>query len=127
MIDEFVERFMANKAHIEAKFKKAFPSTYTDLVKTVVEAISNNQLDSKRIHVIDDGDYKGTLVFVIAATGHEPNDYWYVKISYGSCSTCDTLKDIRGYSNGNPTNAQVKDYMMLALHVVQGLKKMGAD
>lgn len=50
-----------------------------------------------------------------------------MKVGYGSCSGCDTLEAIRDYSSEKPTPEQVKDYMALALHIVQGLKKMGDD
>ena len=66
-------------------------------------------------------------MFVIAARGYQPSDYWYVKISYGSCSGCDTLEAIRAYSDDPPTPEQIDDYLTLALHIVQGLKKMGDD
>jgi hypothetical protein len=66
-------------------------------------------------------------VYVIAATGYQPSDYWYVKISYGSCAVCDTLERIRDYSVGKPTAKQACDYMTLALHIVEGLKKMVDD
>lgn len=61
---------------------------------------------------------------MIAEKGYQPNDYYFVKVGYGSCSGCDTLEGIRNYEDGNPTEEQVKDYMTLALHVVQGLKRM---
>lgn len=57
----------------------------------------------ERIHQIDDGDYQGTLIFVIGAGGYQPSRYWYVKVGYGSCSGCDTLQAIRGYEDDAPT------------------------
>jgi hypothetical protein len=32
---------------------------------------------------------------------------------------------IRSYSDGPPQDEQVRDYMTLALHIVQGLREMG--
>jgi hypothetical protein len=86
--------------------------------------------DPTRIHQIDDGDYQGTLLFVIAASGYQPSDYWYVKVGYGSCSGCDTLQAIDGYggySDEAPSKDQVDDYMTLALHIIQGLKSMQGE
>ena len=80
--------------------------------------------DLERIHRIDDGDYQGTLVFVIGGKGYQLSTYWYVKVSYGSCSGCDTLEAIREYGGDLPKPQQVEDYMKLALHIVQGLNKM---
>ena len=75
-----------------------------------------------------DGSYSGTLVYVIGEGGYEPSDYWYVKISYGSCSGCDTLQRILDdLWDEEAKEQQTQDYMTLALHVVQGLKKMGDD
>lgn len=130
MISDLVKKFMSSKPVLEDKFRQAHPEDYKAIVKSVIEVISSDdccQPDPGRIHLIDDGDHQGTLIFVIGATGYQPSDYWYVKVGYGSCSACDTLERIRDYSDVAPTEEQVKQYMMLALHVVQGLKKMGED
>lgn len=131
MIKEFVDRFMAKKSELKAVFSAGHPDNYEQVVKSVISVISNsdacNQPDPERIHSIDDGHYQGTLVFVIAETGYQPSTYWYVKVDYGSCSGCDTLQAISGYSSKPPTPEQVKDYMTLALHIVQGIKRMGDD
>lgn len=129
MIKEFVDTFEVNKDRLRLVFAEKPPMDYKTLVKAVVEVLTDpnvyESIDPSRIHQIDDGDYQGTLVFVIAATGYQPSDYWYVKITYGSCSGCDTLQAIRGYSDETLTEGQLNDYMSLALHIVQGLKKMG--
>jgi hypothetical protein len=128
MIAEFVELFMAGKPKLEAIFSEKHPDDYREIVKAVATVLNNgaeyDAIDPERIHEIDDGEYQGTLLYVIAATGYQPSDYWYVKVGYGSCSGCDTLKGIREYSDDKPTTEQVSDYMTLALHIVQGLKKM---
>lgn len=130
MIQEFVNRYMERKDLLAATFAK-HPDSYSEIVKNVISVITDNEAysgfnpDPKRIHLIDDGDYQGTLVFVIGAKGYQPSDYWYVKVGYGSCSVCDTLQSISDYSDDPPTDRQLKDYMTLALHIVQGLKKMG--
>jgi hypothetical protein len=131
MIQGFVNRFLSDdgQAQLRAAFAK-HPEDYTAIVKAVVQVVSVEDYDDpdpERIHRIDDGDYQGTLVFVIAAKGYQPSDYWYVKVGYGSCSGCDTLQSISNYSDAPPTEEQVKEYMTLALHVVQGMKKMGED
>src|SRR5581483_5779174 len=100
---------------------------YDRIVQIVIEAIGGDgygEPDPSRIHTIDDGDYQGTLLFVIAANGYQPYDYWYTKVSYGSCSGCDTLEAVRSYSDDTPTAEQVNDYWTLALHIVQGLVAM---
>jgi hypothetical protein len=131
MIQEFVDKFMEGKVQIEDAFKEKAPESYKEIVEKVISLLHDDDaydsVDPERIHEIDDGDYQGTLLYVIAASGYQPDDYWYVKVGYGSCSGCDTLESISGYSDEKPTDDQVKDYMTLALHIVQGLKKMGED
>lgn len=134
MIKSIVQRWEENKTAIENEFRKSHPENYIDIVRIVVSNITGDDdyygdnLDPDRIHVIDDGDYQGTLVYVIAEKGYQPDTYWYVKVSYGSCSGCDTLQAIQGYDYDElPTDEQVKDYMTLALHIVQGIKRMGDD
>lgn len=133
MIEAFINAWEARKHEVQAKFEAKHPDDYKEVVRNVIEILGNGDRysdyspDPSRIHQIDDGDYQGTLVFVIAAYGHQPADYWYCRISYGSCSGCDTLEQIRCYDDGKPIEYQVKQYMTLALHVVQRLKKMDGD
>lgn len=131
MIKEFIERFEAGKGALREDLEKAHPENYKELVTKVVRIIGDGsdyrQPDPDRIHEIDDGDYQGTLVYVIGASGYQPETYWYVKVGYGSCSGCDTLQAIEGYSCEPPDEDQVNQYMTLATHILQGLKRMGDD
>lgn len=129
MIAEFIPQWDARKSQVEAGFKAAHPMDYVDIVRAVVSILSDGYQapDPDRIHEINDGDYQGTLVFVIASKGYQPSNYWVVKVSYGSCSGCDTLQAIRGYSEDSPNDDQVADYMVLALHILQGLKNIDAE
>lgn len=129
MIQTFVDKFIDNRPVVEAVFAEKHVHNYIDIVKTVVNVLHDpdeyNSIDPDRIEVIDHGDYQGTLLFVIGASGYQPDDYWAVKVYYGSCSGCDTLQAIHEYSDDKPTPEQVQDYYTLALHVVQGLTKIG--
>jgi hypothetical protein len=131
MIQTFIDRFEARKEEIRATFTLKQPTSYEEIVKAVVRVLADDgeyeTPDPERIHSIDDGDYQGTLVFVIAGSGCQPSAYWYVKVSYGSCSGCDTLEAIHSWNDEPPTKEQLDDYMTLALHIVQGIKKMGDD
>ena len=132
MIEKFTKAWFANLAPMREKFAAQHPDSYKDVVRAVVEMLwssseAYDRPDPKRIHEIDDGDYQGTLVYVIGNDGYQPDRYWYVKVAYGSCSGCDTLQGIRDYGDGAPTAEQVNDYMTLALHIVQGLREMGDD
>lgn len=131
MIQEFVDRFMTVTPELKEKIAKAPPGDYMSVVKYVAEALAMPEeyrgIDPERIHEINDGDYQGTLVYVIGASGYQPSRYWYVKVSYGSCSGCDTLEAIRNYSDEPLTEDQINEYWTLMLHVVQGLKEMGDE
>lgn len=127
MITTFVDRFMANKPQLEGAFAKKHPESYKELVGEVVKLITSgdyDDIDPERIHEIDDGEYQGTLLYVIAAKGYQPSEYWTVKVGYGSCSGCDTLQSIHSYSDDPPTKEQIEEYMTLALHIVQEIKEL---
>jgi hypothetical protein len=133
MIKDFVDRFMQNKDVLRAKFEADFPHEYKDIVKAVVEIITakeytTHDIDPERIHEIDDGDYQGTLVYVVAEKGYQPSNYYYVRVDYGSCSGCDTLQSIESTHEFSADKKQsIDDLITLALHIVQGLKKMGDE
>ena len=139
MIEEFTKRWFSHNHMVREAFEKQLPEHYTDIVKAVVVMLHDEDvygsISPDRIHKIDDGDYQGTLVYVIGAGGYQPSDYWYVKVSYGSCSACDSLEAaIQGeYGQKSEEEKQawkkqaIDKLMMLALHIVQGLKKMGDD
>ena len=131
MIQKFVDAFMAKREDLRVEFARAHVGSYKDLVHMVVKTVTDSEeydsIDPERIHEIDDGGYQGTLVYVIACKGYQPSTYWYVRVYYGSCSGCDTLQSIQGYTDEPPTPEQVNDYLTLALHIVQGLKQMDGD
>jgi hypothetical protein len=133
MIKKAVENWETNKDKIREYFVKQHPSNYFDIVKNVVYNITDSEgydfkLDSENIHEIDDGDYQGTLLYIIPAKEYQPSNYWSVKVYYGSCSGCDTLQAIKGETfweeDKPPTENQIEQYMTLSLHIVQGLKEV---
>lgn len=128
MITKFVGAYMGGKEELRRIFSEKHPEEYKDIVRAVVEVISEAVLgdcpDPERIVEINHGGHQGVLVYVIGETGGYPTTYWYITIQYGSCSGCDALMKIRGYDEGKPTQEQVEDYMTLALHVVQSIKVM---
>lgn len=121
MIKNFVDAWNANKEAIRATWLKECPCDYESLVKGVVSFMPD--MDPERVHEIDDGDYQGTLVYIIAAQGYQPSTYWCVKVSYGSCSGCDTLQDLQT----QPLNDRIDGMLTLGLHIVQGLRSMFHD
>ncbi len=127
MIARFVAVWDAHKEEVAAGFAAKEPSSYKDVVTAVVRLLHDHteddygeQPDPERIVEIDHGDYQGTLLYVIGATGYQPSTYWAVSVGYGSCSGCDTLCGIIDSADDD----KVPQYVTLALHVVQGLKKI---
>lgn len=139
MIEAFTKRWFERNHMVREEFEKALPQDYTDIVKAVVTMLHDEDergsIDPMRIHEINDGAYQGTLVYVIGAAGYQPSTYWYVKVYYGSCSGCDTLQAIlEGHWRCDTDEKKrawktdvIDQLMTLALHIVQGLKKMGDD
>ena len=72
MEKSLVKRYFENKGQVLKTFTEKHPEDYAEIVEAVVKAISGDDVghfglpDPERIHQIDDGDYQGTLVFVIA-------------------------------------------------------------
>ena len=105
---------------------------YDYLVKLVVEYILNpsienswGQFDSDNITVIDNGDYQGTILFMIPRNTYQPSEYDYLLtyVNYGSCSGCDTLLSIQVWDDGLPTESQVQDFMTLCKDLVCNIVK----
>lgn len=130
MIKEIIEKWDKHKGNLEQWFKTTHPKDYKEIVEKLFELVINNfknDWDNFRVSditVIDDGDYQGTQIFFIPKDVYQPgvNDYVFTDTSYGSCSGCDTLQGIQEISEDPPSEEQVKDYMTLALHLVQKLK-----
>ena len=105
---------------------------YDHLVKLVVKYILNpsikvdwKKFDADQITVIDNGDYQGTLLFMIPRNTYQPSegDYLLTYSGYGSCSGCDTLKNIQCWRDGLPNEDQIKDYMTLCKDLVCNIVK----
>lgn len=106
---------------------------YKRLVEMVVEYILNpadtwgesDEFDKNKITVIDNGDYQGTLIFMIPRDTYQPsiNDYLLTYVAYGSCSGCDTLLGIQNWEDEPLTEQQVSDFMTLCRHLVCNIIK----
>lgn len=105
---------------------------YSYLVELVVDYILNPsedelnvRWDSTNITVVDNGEYQGTQLFLIPARTYQPSEYEYLMtyVGYGSCSGCDTLQAIQGWSDEPLTPIQVKDFMALCKDLVTSIIK----
>lgn len=129
---EIVGLWEKNK-HMLERYLRETPqekyNSYEALVKLIVKYVLNghtDEYDAENIAVIDDGDYQGTLIFLIHRAVYQPGitDYLVTYVYYGSCSGCDTLQSIYEYHPGLPTEEQVEAYMTLCLHIIQRMKPL---
>ena len=103
---------------------------YNDIVKLVCRYIFNENATDKDpkiniegITMIDNGNYQGTLLFMMPFDTYQPMEYEYLMtyVGYGSCSGCDTLQRIQldeMYYNVNSTDDLIGDYMTLCKDIV---------
>lgn len=131
MITEFINKFQEIKPRLLEQFSKEEPDDYADIFKQTIKMMFEKSEDTyscnsetpdfERITVIDDGDYQGTLVFVVAAKGYQPSNYWCTRVFYGSCSGCDTFEAYSDYYN--PKNS-APEMVTMALHMIESMKKI---
>lgn len=138
MIQDMVTAWDKARDWVKSELETKHPADYESLVTLVVQGLNQfwdddyRKPDPERIKEINWGDYRGTLVYVIGATGYKPRDFWVVTVGYGSCSGCDSLDGIESFRSVHdddggvrrPTDEQVSQYMTLATHIVQGLTKI---
>jgi hypothetical protein len=129
MILEYVKQWEENKGLLQKSFEDNLPESYEDIYKRLFQLVVTNptfryskEWNWKTYRLIDDGDYQGHQIFVLASNVYQPSlwDYIFTDVSYGSCSGCDTFEHIK-YS-GKSKEEQVKEFMTLALHMVQETK-----
>lgn len=99
---------------------------YAKLVEITMNTILNCdelELNIERIHEIDDGDYQGTLVYLIPFDTYQPGAYEYLMtyVGYGSCSGCDTLLSIIGYTVGEVTEEMINDLVTLCRDLIMNI------
>lgn len=137
MIKYCLKKWENNKSRLQVAFQteKGWNScSYKEIVIAIVENILNidenanykDQWDTKNITEIDNGDYQGTLLFLIPKNTYQPAEYEYLItfVNYGSCSGCDTLQHIQNWCVDKPlSKSQIKDFMSLAKDIVMNMKK----
>lgn len=131
MIQEVIEKWHNNKSKLQKWFEENTYGKYSNY-KQIVEAISSIILEyvEPEVTEIDNGFYQGTSVFVIVDKDdyyYSIDDYLFTYNYYGSCSGCDILQGIIAYidyKTGIPNEEQVKELMLLSLHLIQRIQKL---
>lgn len=130
MIQPFVDKLISSRESVINGLKDKRPSSYDDLVARLVTLLSDpneyRSPDPERITVIDDGDYQGTRLFVIGATGYQPSQYWSIMVDYGSCSGCDSFEANREWSD-EPSDKEAEGNYTMMLHMVQSMREIGGS
>lgn len=136
MIKAFALAWEQNSKDLEKWFAETPQSEYDNyetIWNKVLELVVNpthwQGFNLAQTVEIDHGDYQGTLIFITPLNTCQPCGYDYVvtEVYYGSCSGCDTLLGISDYGDNIPNEQQVKDYMTLALHLLQKAKPLYSD
>ena len=100
---------------------------YKDLVKLTVMFILNdeNEWSANKIKEIDDGDYQGTLLYLIPEDTYQPDssEYLMTFVEYGSCSACDTLQTIQCYLDIRSRDKSIDDLMNLCKDLICNMIK----
>ena len=131
MMKIMLEQWDKNEANLKQALSelKEFPESYLDLVKLAFDAVYNHdlryscyELDCYRITEIDDGDYQGTLIYLIPFKTYQPEEYEYLMTyaGYGSCSGCDALQGIEAEGNYGeaPNEEQQKELLGLCRDIL---------
>lgn len=116
------------KEKIDNRISKEFNNlNYKDVVELTFETVFNDSdddyknLNMEEITEIDNGDYQGTLLYLIPFDRYQPeaSEYLMTFVYYGSCSGCDTLQGIQAYSWDEPiTETQKSDLLQLCRDIV---------
>ena len=122
-----IKQWDKNKHKLEAYFKKTRMSEYGYAYEDLMEIIFKiciKGYDIDKMDVFYVGGNVGDVIFKIPkkTKDAETQKYLVTETDYGSCSGCDTLLRIGGYNYGLPTDDQVKGFMSLCLHLVQGME-----
>lgn len=124
MIREITDPFVEAKGEfVKWLLTQDYPS-YGELLRQALHLVNPERthggIDPEKITMIDDGDYQGTLVFVIGAVGYQPYRYWYTRVSYGSCSGCDSIQAAWGFGD----YCNFEGMYLIALHMLQEMREM---
>ena len=117
------DNWYKHKEKLEEKIKDDINKrwTYEELFKLTVDTIlEEKDLNTKNITLIKNGEYQGTLIFIIYDSYYQssPWDYYMTYIYYGSCSVCDTLQ--RVYYD-DLEEEKLKDLMYICKNFIENM------
>ena len=126
MIKYCLERWNKNQDALRKQLEEDISLNSCDyeyLVKLVAKHILGEEWDAESITTIDNGDYQGTLLFLIPRNTYQPSEFDYLMtyIGYGSCSLCDTLQGIQDWAKKKPTPEQLNGYMTLCKDLITNM------
>lgn len=104
-----------------------YSDSYEDIVKNLAKLILEDAYSEERFSVIDWGDYQGTQIFIFAETCYQPDecDTYIVSNYYGSCSGCDQLLGIVGFSQGPITDENtINDLLSLVRDIYERIRPL---
>lgn len=121
MIKEFSDLWNLKSKDLEQKIKNTDRhdlDEYEKLFKIMLDVFEYKYYD---LHIIDDGSYSGTLVFIFTNSDYEPyiENYLFSYIDYGSCSVCDALCSAFAYKSND--NIDYSSIMNICLTMLQNI------
>lgn len=133
MLKYCYKKWDQNKDRLEVALRKTDLSRveYRDLLILTVANIldpddySDYSWDAGNCTEINDGDYQGTLLYLIPAKTYQPSEYEYLMtyIGYGSCSGCDLLQAIQPDSHDETTDEDIAEFMALCKDFITNMIK----
>jgi hypothetical protein len=132
MILNYVKQWEERKHLLEQWLNDNEPNSYENIYEMLFHLVITRsergelEWDWNRFVKIDDGSFQGTEIYILCSNTYQPEltDYIFTSVAYGSCSACDTFQSIEMLQD---KAERVKDYMTLALHMVQETKSFNTN
>lgn len=128
MILNYVKQWDERKHLLEQWLNENEPNSYESIYEMLFNLVVTKPNDDEysewdwgRFVKIDDGTFQGNEIYILCSNEYQPSltDYIFTSVAYGSCSVCDTFQSIEMLED---KAERVKQYMTLALHMVQETK-----
>ena len=128
MILNYVKQWEERKHLLEQWLNENEPNSYESIYEMLFNLVVTKPNDDEysewdwgRFVKIDDGTFQGNEIYILCSNEYQPSltDYIFTSVAYGSCSVCDTFQSIEMLED---KEERVKQYMTLALHMIQETK-----